>query len=157
MTKLIVAVLAVSMVVSAQQADPSHDAVNSRGDVAMGFSHSQTTHHFVLRTYGGDIDVSANDPNDSSSRDHIRHHLSMIKKKFSAGDFTDPMFIHGRVPPGVNAMKAGRVTYEYSPTPSGARLKISSNNQKTISAIHDFLKFQIADHQTGDPTTVQLK
>jgi hypothetical protein len=139
------------------QADPHHAAVNSRGDAAMGFDHMKTTHHFALRPYGGDIDVSVNDPADTASRDRIRHHLSMIQKKFSAGDFTDPMFIHDRVPPGVPAMKAGHVKYEYSTTPNGARLKLSSFDEKTIAAIHDFLNFQIEDHQTGDPETIQSK
>jgi hypothetical protein len=157
MRKLLYIVLAVSLTAAAQQASAHHDAVNKRGDMAMGFDHSKTAHHFILRPYGGDIDVSANDAADHSSRDRIRHHLSMIQKMFSAGDFSDPMFIHGRVPPGVPAMKAGHVTYAYSTTPNGARIKISSRDEKTIAAIHDFLKFQIADHETGDPLTVQSK
>jgi len=153
--RLLVILLVFSLTLAAQQADPHHAGVDSRGDVAMGFDHSMTTHHFILRSYGGDIDVSANDTKDTESRDRIRHHLSMIQKKFSAGDFTDPMFIHGRVPPGVPVMKAGHVSYEYADTLKGARIKIASADEKTVAAIHDFLKFQIEDHQTGDPKTVQ--
>jgi hypothetical protein len=148
-------ILLLATISFAQQPDPHHAGVNSRGDNAMGFNHMATTHHFVLRSYGGDIDVSANDPKDTDSRDHIRHHLSMIQRKFSAGDFTDPMFIHDRVPPGVPEMKSGNVKYDYATTPKGARLKLTATNEKTIAAIHDFLKFQIEDHQTGDPETVQ--
>src|SRR5690242_19586364 len=87
------------LALSAQQAstpaqDPSHhDAVTARGDHAMGFSHETTTHHFRLSKSGGDIDVSANDPKDSATRDQIRMHLSHIVKRFSAGDFNVPMFI----------------------------------------------------------------
>jgi hypothetical protein len=157
MHKILLIVFVVPLFVFAKQADAAHAAVNSRGDVAMGFEHAKTTHHFILRPYGGDIDVSADAAADTSSRDRIRHHLSMIQKKFSAGDFTDPMFIHGRVPPGVTEMKAGHVRYEYETTPQGARLKISSSDEKTVAAIHEFLKFQIADHQTNDPTTIQKK
>jgi len=156
MSKLLTLVFLSSLTFAAQT-DPHHAGVNSRGDKAMGFDHSMTTHHFMLRSYGGDIDVSANDPKDTASRDRIRHHLSMIQQKFSSGDFTDPMFIHDRVPPGVPAMKAGKVTYQFEQTPKGARLKVSSPDEKTIAAIHDFLKFQIEDHQTGDPETVQQK
>ena len=155
MLKPLAFLLLTSLVAFAQQPDPHHAAVNSRGDAAMGFSHASTTHHFILRSYGGDIDVSANDPHDTESRDHIRQHLSAIQKKFSSGDFTDPMFIHDRVPPAVPEMKAGKVSYEYATTPKGARLKISSTDEKTIAAIHDFLKFQIEDHQTGDIESVQ--
>lgn len=151
----LLAILLITVAAAAQQADPHHAAVNSRGDVAMGFDHLRTTHHFLLRPYGGDIKVNANDPADIVSRDRIRHHLSMIQKKFSSGDFSDPMFIHDRVPPGVPEMKSGKVVYRYSQTQNGARLKISSSDPKTIAAIHDFLVFQIDDHQTGDPKTVQ--
>jgi len=154
MRNLLAVVLLASLAASAQT-DAHHDAVNQRGDQAMGFMHSKTTHHFVLKPYGGDIDVSTNDPKDTDSRDRIRHHLSMIQKKFSSGDFTDPMFIHDRVPPGVPEMKSGKVSYEFAQTPQGARLKVSAQDEKTIAAIHDFLKFQIEDHQTGDPKAVQ--
>jgi hypothetical protein len=147
--------LLLATVAFSQQSDVHHAGVNARGDTAMGFNHMATTHHFILRPYGGDIDVSANDPKDTDSRDHIRHHLSMIQKKFSAGDFSDPMFIHGRVPPGVPGMKAGKVKYHYTQTPHGARLKLTAADPRTVTAIHDFLKFQIEDHQTGDPETIQ--
>src|SRR5947209_3313711 len=112
----LVAVLLMTSVIAFAQTDQHHAGVNQRGDTAMGFEHSKTTHHFVLRSYGGDIDVSANNTADAGSRDHIRHHLSMIQKKFSSGDFTDPMFIHERVPPGVPTMKAAKVTYQYKET-----------------------------------------
>jgi hypothetical protein len=32
---------------------------------------------------------------------------------------------------------------------------ISSRNAEAITAIHEFLKFQITDHQTGDPREVK--
>lgn len=156
MIQLLLLLLAV-LPLAAQQPDPHHAAVNSRGDQAMGFNHAQTTHHFILRSYGGDIDVSANDPADTTSRDRIRHHLSTIQKKFTSGDFTDPMFIHDRVPPGIPAMKSGHVTYTYNQTLNGARLILRSKDPATIAAIHDFLKFQIEDHQTGDLLTVTRK
>jgi hypothetical protein len=31
---------------------------------------------------------------------------------------------------------------------------IETNNPKALKAVHDFLRFQIAEHQTGDPTEV---
>jgi hypothetical protein len=154
MSKFLALLLLTSIGVVAQS--DSHQAgVNSRGDTAMGFDHSKTTHHFIQRSYGGDIDVSVNDLHDTEGRDRIRHHLSMIQKKFSSGDFSDPMFIHDRVPPGVPEMKAGKVSYDYQSTPGGARLKVSSSDKETVTAIHEFLKFQIEDHQTGDSETVQ--
>jgi hypothetical protein len=38
----------------------------------MGFSHDATTHHFRLLKDGGEILVTANDPNDKASIEEIR-------------------------------------------------------------------------------------
>jgi hypothetical protein len=138
--------------------DPSrHDAIVSRGDRAMGFSHETTTHHFLLYKAGGAIDVSANDPKDSATRDEIRMHLSHIAKLFAAGDFDVPMFIHDTSSPGapVMAKLRGQIRYVYTNTPGGAKIQITTANPEALQAIHAFLRFQIADHQTGDSTAIE--
>jgi hypothetical protein len=138
--------------------DPSHhDAVTSRGDHAMGFSHETTTHHFRFYKTGGAIDVSANNPKDSATRDEIRMHLSHIVKRFAAGDFDVPMFIHDTTPPGAPAMARLRdqIRYQYSDTPGGAKIQITTTNPEALQAIHAFLRFQISDHQSGDPTAIR--
>ena len=76
-----------------------HDDVNHRGDREMGFSHEKTTYHFRLAKDGGAIEVTANDPNDTQSRDQIRQHLTHIAMMFSAGNFSAPMLIHDETPP----------------------------------------------------------
>ena len=53
----------------AQETHP--DGVARRGDRVMGFSHDKTTHHFRLFSGGGAIEVTANDPKDTASRDQI--------------------------------------------------------------------------------------
>ena len=119
----------------------------------MGFSHETTTHHFRLYETGGAIEVTAKDPNDSKSRDLIRMHLAHIAKMFSAGDFNVPMFIHDTNPPGAATMSRLRdqIQYRLRETPQGATIRIFSKNQEAVEAIHQFLRFQIADHKTGDP------
>ena len=62
-----------------------HTAVDERGDHVMGFQHEKTSHHFRLTPSGGAIEVSANDPADTASRDAIRTHLAHIAGKFSEG------------------------------------------------------------------------
>jgi hypothetical protein len=123
----------------------------------MGFSHETTVHHFTLLNDGGVISVSAYSGDDQASRDEIRMHLQHIASAFIAGDFDLPMFIHDRVPPGVPVMKAkGKaIAYLYEPTPLGAHVRITSSDPEALQAVHDFLIFQIQDHRTGDPTTIQ--
>lgn len=134
-----------------------HDGVTARGDHAMGFSHETTTHHFRLAKSGGIIDVSANDSKDSATRDQIRMHLSHIVKLFSAGDFDIPMFIHATNPPGapVMAKLRGEIRYRYLETDRGAQIQITTENPEAREAVHAFLRFQIADHQTHDSPEIQ--
>ncbi len=149
------AAVALPSAARAQEAHSCHASeVDARGNEVMGFDHVKTTHHFLLTASGGVIDVSANDPADTASRDAIRSHLSHIASKFAEGDFEAPMLIHGRVPPGVPEMKRDRkkIRWAYEETPAGGKLVASSKDAGTITAIHEFLRFQIEDHRTGDPT-----
>ncbi len=134
-----------------------HSGVNQRGDQVMGFGHDKTTHHFILKSNGGAIEVEANDSNDAVSRDQIRTHLKHISQKFAAGDFTAPMLIHVQTPPGVPVMKRlkGEIKYQYEETDRGARVLIATSNAKALAAIHDFLRFQISDHKTGDSMEIE--
>ena len=131
--------------------------VDSRGDQGMGFSHQATAHHFTLTAQGGVISADAVDPADTATRDSIRAHFGHIAKAFSEGDFDLPMFIHDRMPPGAETMQRLRseITYRTEPTARGARVLIRTRNPDALAAVHDFLRFQIADHRTGDSPAVQ--
>lgn len=144
---------------SAQDQDHKkhHEQINQRGDHAMGFSHTKTTHHFRLTNEGGMIEVTANDTADTISRNQIRQHLKHISVKFSEGDFAVPMFIHRENPPGVEVMKQLKIDikYQFEEIDRGARVRISARSEEAIKAIHEFLRFQIKDHQTGDSIEVE--
>ncbi len=131
--------------------------VQRHGDMAMGFSHLKTTHHFTLTSSGGYIRVLSNDAADSSTRQMIRMHLAHIAQAFKAGDFSSPLFTHGRVPPGVPVLKRMKdsILYKYQDTEDGGQVQITSRDPGAVAAIHEFLRFQIQDHQTGDATAVQ--
>lgn len=130
--------------------------VDERGDHVMGFDHAKTTHRFTLRETGGAIEVTANDAKDSASAETIRTHLTHVAEAFRAGDFEMPHLVHGKVPPGVPALRKLKdaVTYSYEPIERGARVTLSAKGTEAIAAVHEFLKFQIEDHRTGDSTAV---
>lgn len=134
------------------------DEMNKRGDKHMGFDHLKTTHHFLLANDGGSILVEANDLKDTESRDQIRHHLRHITMMFSEGNFEVPMLIHEKTPPGSETMKQlkNEIGYEFSETERGATIKISTTNAQATKAVHQFLRFQIMEHKTGDPLEVKL-
>jgi len=132
------------------------EGVVQRGDRVMGFSHERNAHHFLLYSDGGAIEVEANDAQDTASRDAIRSHLGHIVTLFAAGDFSAPMLIHAQNPPGTEEMKRLRETirYKLENTERGARIRITTKNVEAVHAVHKFLRFQIADHLTGDSTEI---
>lgn len=125
----------------------------------MGFDHEKTAHHFRLTRRGGSIEASARNAADRESRDRIRTHFARIARKFSEGDFDAPALIHGLEPPGVASMKRLRraIRYRFVTTDRGARILISTKNREALAAIHEFLRFQIQDHRTGDPQEVGVR
>ncbi len=126
--------------------------VNQHGDHVMGFSHEKTTHHFELHYDGGVIDVRANDVKDTESRDQIRGHFHHIAQMFSDGNFNVPMLVHSAVVPGTETMSRlkEQIHWDLQETPRGARIVISADNKPALDAVHEFLRFQINDHKTGD-------
>jgi len=153
--------LSVIALIAYARADAQHEIdhskhmaeMNERGDRVMGFEQAKTTHHFRLLEDGGTIEVLANDPHDSVSRDQIRQHLAHIATAFSEGRFAEPMEIHHQVPPGAPAMQElkAAISYRFEATETGGRVKITTADKRALNAIHEFLRFQIEEHQTGDP------
>jgi hypothetical protein len=145
----------------AQHNPSTHDQhmadVKKHGAEAMGFDQDRTTHHFRLYKDGGAVEVQANDPADTASIGQIRDHLREQAKKFAAGDFGAPQRTHGQVPPGVETMNRlrSKIQYEFRATESGGRLRITTTDTQALAAVHDFLRFQIEDHATGDKTSVE--
>jgi len=136
----------------------AHQAVvESHGDKAMGFPHDKTTHHFRMVPDGGAIEIVANDSRDLTNTEAIRSHLSHVAIMFATGDFSVPMLIHDGVPPGVTTMKLMKsaIHYVYEEMPSGGRVRMESGDPIAIASIHDFLRFQITEHETGDALEVQ--
>jgi hypothetical protein len=121
----------------------------------MGFDQETSAHHFVLSPAGGRIEVIANDAADLATRDHIRAHLKEIAAEFAKGDFAKPFATHGEVPPGVKTMQSRKqkLAFSYEDRPGGGAVSIATTDVKAREAVHEFLRYQIREHATGDPLT----
>ena len=141
-----------TLVIGYAQQPKTDEEMNKRGDHVMGFDHTKTTHHFSLQESGGSIVVTANSADDVESSQQIRMHLKHIAMMFAEGNFNAPMLIHDQTPPGVPVMKElkGEIKYNFEEIDRGAAVRISTKNPKALKAIHDFLRFQIKEHKTGD-------
>ena len=131
--------------------------MKQRGAQAMGFDQETTAHHFRLTKAGGRIEVSTTAPADIAGRDQIRSHLKEIAGEFAKGNFEKPFMTHAEVPPGVEAMKqmVGKIRYSFTATARGGVVRIETDDAAARRAVHEFLRYQIAEHATGDPLTVR--
>lgn len=136
-------------------ADP-HAQMNARGAHVMGFDQAKTVHQFRLHTDGGAIDIRVKDRADRDNINAIRSHLPHIAEMFAGGNFDAPMLIHATDVPGTDTMTAAKdqIRFRYVETPGGGRVDIFTTDAAALKAVHEFLRFQIADHRTGDATAV---
>jgi hypothetical protein len=150
-------VFTILLAMCAAAQDAGHPMDKSHADHAMGFSQDKTTHHFRLYKDGGAIEVEANDPKDTETVAQIRMHLQHIAHMFAEGNFEIPMLVHDQTPPGAAEMKrlSAEIKYTYESAPRGGRVRIQTRNPQALSAVHEFLKFQIREHKTRDPEVVQ--
>jgi len=130
--------------------------MDQRGDRVMGFDHTKTIHHFVLKPDGGFIVADAKDAKDRESIEKIRKHFVEIAELFSRGEFSKTEEIHDRIPPGVTEMIQHRdkIAYSFHETEKGGEVRIKTASEEARKGIHAFLRFQIEDHHTGDPVEV---
>ena len=103
--------------------------------------------------------MSVKDAADKANLDAIRAHLPHIAQLFAQGNFDAPMLVHDTKVPGTAelAKVKDRVAYRYVETPKGGRVDITTADAEALKAVHAFLKFQIADHKTGDSLEVKKR
>ncbi len=158
LTGILLLITALAAPAFAQNPHDHHAALDARGKQFMGFDQQKTTHHFILSKDGGRIQVTANEANDTESIAQIRDHLKHIAAVFAQGDFNLPALIHDtKAVPGVDGMKqnAAALTFTFEEIDRGGHVRIAGRSPEAIAAVHEFLRFQITDHKTGDPLVVK--
>jgi hypothetical protein len=151
--------IVLALMLAAAGQDP-HQAMHDRGAKTMGFDQTKTAHHFYLYSDGGAIDVRVKNRADTKDLAAIRSHLPHLAVMFQDGNFEAPMLVHDtKTVPGVAILSARKETlrYTYAETPAGGRITVVTTDAAARAALHDFLKYQIREHQTGDPLTISKR
>jgi hypothetical protein len=150
-----IAAIAVLPLTLAAAPQPAHQHPDTRAHHGMGFDQKTSTHHFLLERAGGSIEVTATPSASPEAAAQIRTHLEHIATAFAAGDFSLPVFIHATEPPGVATMKAKRqaMKFSYQRLDRGGKVVIRTDDADALAALHEFLRYQIREHRTGDPTS----
>jgi hypothetical protein len=122
----------------------------------MGFSQTDTSHHFRLSPAGGAIEVHVHDAANAELRKTVTLHVRDIAAGFTAGNFDFSTGVHGEIPPGTETLKKlrTRVTYTIEESERGARVVVQTSDAEAVRAIHEFLRYQIREHKTGDSLNV---
>ena len=118
---LVPALLALSVIPApAQQPNP-------------GFNPADATQHFLLNKDGGIIAIEATNE-DPTLPDAIRTHLVRIAAA------------------GVPALQrlGTEIVYTFEATPEGGHVFLKTRNPEALSAIHEYLRAEIREFQTGD-------
>ncbi len=142
----------------AQAAQPSEIDVNARFSKAMGTDVNKVVQHYYLVKNGGVIEFTAKDPNDTVSIAAIQKYLDLQRDQLEKGKVDVDADVHGKIPDGLLVVKRmrGEITFYTVKSDNGAVLRMFSVNEQARQAIHEFMKFQITEHKTGDsPTTDQ--
>ena len=126
-------------------------AVQERGRSVMGVDQYTSAHVFESLPDGGRIVLDRADSADTAAIATIRRHMRDVAADFRAGDFTRPFRVHARRVPGTDVMAERRaaITYLVSDRPRGAEVDIRTTDPAAVSAVHDFLAFQRADHHAA--------
>ena len=124
------------------------DQVEARGATVMPFDQRRTTHVFHSTVTGGVQRVVAKDAGDGEQIRLVRGHLRKEAARFRAGNFSDPMAIHGMTMPGLAALRRGaaRVAVTYSTVPRGAQITYTTAEPELVTALHDWFDAQLMDH-----------
>ncbi len=122
--------------------------VHDMGSHVMPFDLSQSTHIFEMTESGGVQQVIAKDSSNTAQIALIQQHIQHEAMMFSAGDFSDPMSLHGEEMPGIKELTAGakQIKIEYAALPDGAQITFTTQDLHLITAIHRWFGAQLSDH-----------
>jgi hypothetical protein len=135
---------------TASQLSARQAQVEANGQQVMPFDQGLTTHRFTKADNGGVEIVTANDPADTTQAALVQGHLEREQQLFSAGDFSDPMAIHGMAMPGIDDLRqgatGGSLTVTYEILPAGAQLTYTATTPQLVNAVHSWFDAQLMDH-----------
>lgn len=133
---------------SAQASAARRAQVEARGTKVMPFDQNRTIHVFHKTATGGVQTVVAKQVDDRRQIGLVRSHLRKEAKRFAAGDFSDPMAIHGMRMPGLSTLRAGasRIRVAYTTVTGGARITYTTEDPKLVDGLHEWFDAQLMDH-----------
>lgn len=113
--------------------------------IDLGFDRQQATPEFRLTRGGGVIRVTANDAEDTDQAGQIAVRMRELAARYKRGDGVATQLRDLR----------GKITYTAHSIEDGAELIISSQDQKAVTAIHQFLEREQRSQPDDDPSSAR--
>jgi hypothetical protein len=153
---VVLALLAMTGVAFAQAPTSDDQEVPARFSRALGVSLDKVVVHYYLVKNGGVIELAAKDANDNATISALQKYLQNQKELWEKGKETAVTEVHSKPPECAGVMRKLRndITFYVAKTDAGAVLRMFSINEQARNAIQDYLKFEIAEHKTGDSPTI---
>ena len=113
---------------TAAYAQSRQEHIHNMSHSVMPFDVSKTMHIFKMTEFGGVQRVVSKNPGDSDQIALIRQHLQHEADMFQAGNYSDPIKLHGADMPGLKELKDGasRIKVTYATLPLGAEIIFES-------------------------------
>jgi hypothetical protein len=117
------------------------------------------TLHVYLSEDGGMIEVTVDNarsrsaaPDETARLQTLQAGLATVAARFATGEFATPDLVQGDNVPGTAALKRvrDRIEFAYAETLDGGVVRIRTKFARARSAIHEFLRYLIVVHKTGD-------
>jgi hypothetical protein len=159
--KYLLAVLGLTVTLCAQTSEPPRPYVDpallARISKVSGFDSERVQRHFYILKNGGAIEIVARDANDDATIKAIRTFLKKESDFLSKGNLDTLAAMYGKPPESAAALKKLRdeVNIAMVPQEHGAVIRLLTVNPQAKAAVYDYLRFQIDQLKTGDPTEPQ--
>ena len=124
------------------------------------YDRHRVVHHFYLYTDGGLMTLAVSDPSDAETRKAVRACVQRVSQLMVMGDLAKLREQFGENVPGLDRIVEARarkatITVRSSTPDEGSQIILTTADPIALQALHDFLRFQIADLNTGDSPEVR--
>jgi hypothetical protein len=116
------------------------------------FDKTRTKLHFELLPNGGAIDLTAKSPPNAKTEEELQALAQYISASLASGNFALQIFVEPVAPPNLPQLTKHKddFAYQIEKVANTTRIRIATTDMVALQALHDFLRFEIVAHKTGD-------
>ena len=124
------------------------------------YDRHRVVHHFYLYPDGGMMTLTVSDPSDAETRKAVRAFVQRVSQLMVMGDLARLREQFGDAVPGLDRIAEARrrkatITVHSSTPGEGSQIVFSAMDPEALQGLHEFLRFQITDLNTGDSPEVR--